>query len=361
MVTVYGLKISYFTGKLESYLRYKEIPYNFRELTGAEFEKLLPEKTGAMQMPAAELEDGRWMTDSTPMIDWFEQQNPDNSILPSDPVQAFVCKLIEDYADEWQWRPAMHYRWSYPESAKVLSRQLAETMGRLSKAPTWLLRQRIEKRQHTNFVVNDGVSDVTWDHVEQSYFRLLGFIREVVKSRRFIFGERPTLADISLMGPLFRHYAMDPKPAVIMREDWPDVMEWVYRVWNARVSTVTGHLVDGIPKDVAEFLTEIAQTHLEALCANAEARKKGLKKYDPVIQGVQYRDVPTSLYRMWCLEELQSHRAALDPEALKQLDYLLKTNGALEPLLRMEGLSSGYNTDRNAPFGQSAPVYETIV
>ncbi len=361
MITVYGLRISYFTGKLESYLRYKEIPYKFSELTLAEFEKLLPEKTGAMQMPAVELEDGRWMTDSTPIIDWFEGQHPENSVLPSNPVQAFVCKLIEDYADEWQWRPAMHFRWSYPESSRVLSRELAETMGRETKAPTWLLRRRIEKRQHTNFVVNDGVNDVTWDHVEQSYYRLLGFVREVVKTRPFIFGELPTLADISLMGPLFRHYAMDPKPAVIMREDWPDVMEWVYRVWNARASKMNGVLIDGIPPDVAHFLTEIAQTHLEALCANAKARMGGLKKHDPVIQGVQYRNVPTSLYRMWCLEELQLHRASLEAKSLSQLDSLLKTQGALEPLLRLDGLSSGYNTDGNAPFGRSAPVYETIV
>ena len=101
MITVYGLKISYFTGKLESYLRFKEIPYRFHELTSTEFQKLLPEKTGAMQMPAVELEDGRWMTDSTPMIDWFEGQYPDDPILPKDPVRAFICKLIEDYADEW--------------------------------------------------------------------------------------------------------------------------------------------------------------------------------------------------------------------------------------------------------------------
>ena len=156
MITVYGLKISYFTGKLEGYLRYKEIPYNFHPMTGREFVNLIPKETGAMQMPAIQLEDGRWMTDSTPMIDWFETQYPENPILPDDPVQAFICKLIEDYADEWQWRPAMHYRWSYPQSSKLLARQLADTMGRDVKIPSWLIRRRIEKRQHRNFVIRDG-------------------------------------------------------------------------------------------------------------------------------------------------------------------------------------------------------------
>ncbi|HAE27376.1 MAG TPA: glutathione S-transferase family protein, partial [Hyphomonas adhaerens] len=107
MLKVYGLKVSYFTGKLEAYLRYKEIPYEFCPMTARDFMRTIPEKTGAMQMPAVELPDGRWMTDTSPMIDWFETQHPDPPILPEDPAQAFLCRLIEDYADEWLWRPAM--------------------------------------------------------------------------------------------------------------------------------------------------------------------------------------------------------------------------------------------------------------
>ena len=114
MMKVYGLKVSYFTGKLEGYLRYKNIPYEFCALTASEFRKMLAEKTGAMQMPAVQLDDGRWMTDTSPMINWFESIYTQHPILPDDPVQQFLCRFIEDYADEWLWRPAMHYRWSYP-------------------------------------------------------------------------------------------------------------------------------------------------------------------------------------------------------------------------------------------------------
>jgi len=360
MIKVYGLKVSYFTGKLEAYLRYKEIPYDFHEMTGKDFSQRVPKKTGAMQMPAVEFEDGRWMTDSTPMINWFETQYPEPAILPDDPVQAFICKLIEDYADEWQWRPAMHYRWSYPESSKLLARQIAQAMGRDMNVPGWLLRQRIETRQRKNFVEKDGVSQKTWDHVEQSYFRLLGFLREVLKHRPFVFGDRPTLADISLMGPLFRHYAMDPRPGAVMREDWPDVMEWVYRVWNARGSEIKGDLVSGIPDEVAAFLKEISETHLEALCANAQAWADGKKLHDPVIQNVQYRDVRVSQYRVWCLERLQEQRERVSQNARDTLDALLEKSGALEPLTRLNDPQSGYGNGPDGPFGTSIPVFEGI-
>ena len=85
---VYGSEISYFTGKLEAYLRYKEIPYERIPMTTRLFRRVIPQKTGAAQMPAVELPDGRWMTDTTPMIDWFESQHPEPSVIPRDPLQA---------------------------------------------------------------------------------------------------------------------------------------------------------------------------------------------------------------------------------------------------------------------------------
>ena len=119
--------------------------------------------------------------------------------------------------------------------------------------------------------------------------------------------------------------------------------------------------LSGIPEEVARFLREIAETHLEALCANAEARARGQQVHDPVIQGVPYKEVPTSQYRVWCLEQLQTrHRAMPDPDRAR-LDALLKDNGAFGPLTRLESLRSDYNTSGEAPFGRSLAVYENLV
>ena len=120
---LYGAKISYFTGKLEAYLRYKEIPFEFVPL-GPRHMARVRKETGASQMPALELPDGRWLTDTTPTIGWLETQHPEPAVIPADPLQAFVSRLVEDYADEWMWRPAMHYRWSYTADARALSRSI---------------------------------------------------------------------------------------------------------------------------------------------------------------------------------------------------------------------------------------------
>mgnify|MGYP000341698698 CR=1 FL=1 len=361
MVKVYGLKVSYFTGKLEGYLRYKEIPHEFVSMTVKQFTKTIPAKTGAMQMPAVELVDGRWMTDTSPMIDWFELQHPKHPILPADPVQAFLCRLIEDYADEWLWRPAMHYRWSYPVSSKLLARQIVDEMTRDVPAPAWLKRRRTEKRQHLNFVVRDGVTKDTWANVEQGYTTLLSILNKVFEVRPFLFGDRPTLADIGLFGPLFRHFSMDPKPAVIMRETAPGVMAWVYRLWNARASKLDGEFVSGVPMDLMSLFREIAETHLEALNANALAYARGDKLYNVDIQGAPYQNLQTSQYRVWCLEQLQQRFNEVPDAKKDELSNVLEASGCLEPLMRITDLDSGYNLNGEAPFGEtSLPVFEDI-
>jgi len=47
-------------------------------------------------------------------------------VTPRDPAVAFVSVLLEDYADEWLWCPAMHYRWSFSETARLMSARPTE-------------------------------------------------------------------------------------------------------------------------------------------------------------------------------------------------------------------------------------------
>jgi glutathione S-transferase len=95
-MTVFGAKISYFTGKFETYLRYKENPYRYRALTLRHYYRVIPRRLGATQYPTVRLSDGRWMSDSTPMIAWLEQRYPEPAVIPEDSVQRYIALMIED-------------------------------------------------------------------------------------------------------------------------------------------------------------------------------------------------------------------------------------------------------------------------
>lgn len=351
MLTLYGLKVSYFTGKMEAYLRVKGIPFRFQSMTGMQFQRDFPKKLRALQMPVVELDDGRLMTDSSPMIDWLEGETDGPSILPHAPAMAFFARLIEDYADEYLWRPAMHYRWSYWESADLLRRQIADELAGDVPLPYRLKLFNIYRRQRGIFVKGDGVSKQTWDHVEDAYLSLLAMLEPIFARRAFLFGARPCLADIGLMGPLLRHFSMDPVPSKIMRETAPHVMEWVMRVWNARLADLPEDLPDMLPEDLWPLIAQIGATHLPFLNANAAAVARGAKTHSVTAQGVTYDKLPSSAYRVWCLENLHKAYAGLEGAAKAHVDAVLDTTGAAAALHEKSGLKSGYNETGQVPFG----------
>ena len=61
--------------------------------------------------------DGVFLRDSTAMIEWFEARYTQVPVLPEDPAAAYLCRLLEDYADEGLWRPALYYRWAFDKDA----------------------------------------------------------------------------------------------------------------------------------------------------------------------------------------------------------------------------------------------------
>ena len=72
-------------------------------------------------------------------------------------AESFFSRLAEDYADEWMWRPAMHYRWNNAADRHLLSTRLAEEVLRLP-LPLVLRRYWIAWRQTRLFVRGDA-----WD------------------------------------------------------------------------------------------------------------------------------------------------------------------------------------------------------
>jgi glutathione S-transferase len=352
---VYGSVISYFTGKLEAYLRYKEIPYRLVPMTPT-VQWRAARRTGVAQMPAVELPDGRSMTDTTPMIAWLETQHPEPAVLPADPLQGFVSRLLEDYADEWLWRPAMHYRWSHRGDALLLSRRIVDELLPRVPLPGALKRFGIRQRQLRRFVRGDGVRAETRTHVEDVYRKNLEALEAIFQTRPFLLGERPSLADFGFFGSMFRHFGLDPTPAALMLVRAPGVYAWLARLWNARGSRTPGALLNGIPADFAPLLREVGEAYLPFLCANAEAWQADRKRFDCTIQGVPYRAQPTSRYRVWCLEQLRRHLERLSAAPRGAARELLEAHGCWEPLWRVASPASGYDVEGRAPFAHGLPM-----
>ncbi|WOJ97463.1 glutathione S-transferase N-terminal domain-containing protein [Congregibacter brevis] len=355
---LYGLRVSYYTGKMEAYLRYKGIDHDFVVLD-APLMQMLGEKTGAQQMPAIELSDGRFMTDTTPMIAWLETQYPAFPVVPDNPVTGFVSHLLEDYFEEWLWRPAMHYRWSYRVSRLHLARKIVEEFDTKIPGPDFIKRAYIRWRQHVNYVKKDGVDANTWDHVESIYLNTLDRLEVVFSKRPYLLGDKPTLGDFGLFASMFRHFAQDPTASDIMRLRAPSVFAWQARLWNAQ-GEQNAQIVDEIPEDLHPILDDIGEAYLPYLNANALAWQARKERFDPVIQGVQYRNVPVSQYRVWCLEELQRKAIAMSAEDEEALQKLLTAHSCWGSLFEINKPDSRYNEAHNLPFSGRRVHYDNL-
>ena len=353
-MTVYLADMSYFSGKMEAYLRYKEIPYQRRLATSKTMrEEVLP-ATGLMKVPVIRLPDGRWLKDTTPMIDWFESQYPDPPVIPKDPVLRFMSKLVEDYADEWCWRAALYWRWKPAATRRLLMRRIGKEVLPDFPMPAWLSGWYYGRRQIATYLTGDGLSAETEPVIRQQYVDLLDAMSALLEDQPFLLGSHPTLVDIGLFGPMFRHYAQDPAPSIVMERRAPSVYAWVGRLWNARARRYANEpsLSDFRHRGWAYFLEDIVKSYWPFLLATARAWAEGKPRLDHEAHGVIYRDLKVVHYRVFCLELLQNQYLGLGAKARRTVDALLAPYGRLEVI---DGLDSGLMEEHELPLGPGRP------
>ena len=328
---VYGADESYFTGKLEAYFRAKGIAYRNEPFNEANMRRCA-KHTGVVQIPQVECPDGSWLVDTTPIIAHFETTLSEPRLEPADPAARFVSLLIEDFGDEWLWRPAMHYRWSYPETARLMSGWLAQHLT--GPVPFFVKKWFWRIRQQGIFVWRDGVNGRTRRAVEQTYRDMLDGLDAIFRKRPWVMGSHPVQADFGLFGSMFRHFSHDPTPARIMRSRAPAVYEWTARLWNASPAKFRGApAIEAIPDGLAPVLALIARDYVPYLDANAKAHERGEKNVSYEAGGVTFTE-PTKPYRVHCLDALGRELGALDARASDTVRRTLGDDTAFEILRR---------------------------
>lgn len=347
---VYVMDISYFSGKFEAYLRYKEIPYQ-RIL--ADHQRLMEifAATGTMKVPAVHTADGLWLKDTTPMIRWFEQQQPQHSIVPQDAALGFLAHLLEDFADEWLWRPAMWWRWEPKVSRYTLGRRIANEVLSTFPAPSWLMTHYFAWRQRRTWLWGDGMTHKNNTQVRDMYLHQLHALQNILNQQPYLLGTHPSLADFGFFGPFFRHFGNDPDPAEIMRQQGPAVYEWTARLWNARASSFAEQPVWIWPDTDLwhPIWKELVCAYLPYLHQNALAWQQGQKRFNFSAGGYEFFGTVTTRYRVWCRQELHRHWHTLDQQAQARITQCLGKWTGWDTFLLDESIDSGLDHDLQVP------------
>lgn len=332
---LHGWHLSYFTGKVRCYLRYKQLAFVDQPMSLYTLAIKGRRRTGTVVMPLLVTPEGEWWQDSSEMIDRIETRHPTPAVVPSTPRQRVFSALLEAWGDEW-WIPiAMHTRWNHAENYALFEHDAGGSL--LPRSPRWLQRRaaaEIASRlrgyldsvgiRPAQYAALDGWTERMLDHLERHFGR-----------RRFLLGERPTLGDFALVGTMYGHLGRDPWPARELIAPRPALRAWIDRmaepeasVWSA---TATLEPDDALPTTLEPVIASICEEFLP-LCEGILAQL--LLLYPSWPQGKPLprilADAETRLgdarfarrampYTLWMIQRIQDSWRALSPSDAAQV------------------------------------------
>src|SRR5437879_6670619 len=330
-LTIVGVPGSPYSRKLRAVLRYRRIPHAW-VLPGSPESRGLPEPRVAL-LPRLILpgDDGALeaRVDSTPLIRVLEGSHRGRSVVPPDPVMAFLDALLEDYADEWLTKPMFHYRWAFaPDAARAAAILPRWFRTNMPEDHAVSLGKDFSERQIARLAVV-GSNETTAPVIEESYRRLLALLDAHLTASRFVMGGRPGASDFGLFGQLTQLVAFDPTPAAIALEIAPRAVAWVDVVedlsglepsdadWTSRES---------VPDTLRALLAEAGRVYVPFLIANAEALQRGAARVECSVDGRPWAQQPFP-YQGKCLRWLREGHAAVAPDDRRAVDALLRGSG----------------------------------
>lgn len=267
---VYGPPISLFTRKLESALRFYDVPFR-REAKSPEIGPLLEKRAATHQVPILHTPEDWMIADTTPILGLLDARFPARRLFPKGRLGVLV-HVLEEILDEWLARTMVHYRWHYPENTQhvvsmILGREVS--LEEAQELPIAKWGPRACRATGTD-------SENQREQVEREYFAVLAALESQLGDTRYALGDRPTAVDAILLGGLRAHTNSDPVPDL---STFPRITGW--DELRADPWDGTGELA-AFPKSTP-FADHVLRLGRDAyrgfLLGNAEALAAGAKAF----------------------------------------------------------------------------------
>ncbi len=354
-VTLYACPPSLFSGKVRSYLRKAGIPFEERLQSHPDYAGRILPKVGRFVIPVLETGDDI-VQDTTEIIDYLEDQHPAPLLVyPEGPRQKVISLILEMFGDEGMLRPAMHYRWNFPEENDYF---ISMEFGRFMKADASdeeaYQLAAMPKAAMQKYLPGLGITDETIPAIEHDYEALLAALNAHFLKYPYLLGGKPTMADFGLYGPMYAHLARDPAPEMLMKQTANRVWRWVERMTAPGPDMPEFPDMERrtLPDDaIAETLVPVLKLvggsygpEVAALVGFVNQyldQNPDIESGDPVITDTNRRvlgritipvgdtEIPVGArhYSLWMLQRVHDCYDALSGEARNAVDSILQENG----------------------------------
>jgi len=349
--TLYGTPLSLYTGKARSYLIKAGINYEELTPTSEHYAKTVLPQAESRTVPIVETSEGIVIRDGTAIIDHFEAING-RQFSPRSPKQKVVSLLFDVIGAEGLLRPAMYYRWHFPEQNAEFVRYHFESMIPVNLDRREMATKTMARMQEACKAFG-GVSE-NFALIEALYSDLLEKLDQHFSNSPYLLGGAPCIGDFGMMAPLYAHLGRDPAPLQLMQTKAPRLFRWVERM--NRPEPDTGEFgdfkrdyfeEDHIPETLVDLLKQLAEdfipeTRAAAVCINQWLQDQSdLTSQTPIQRGVgfgsfvvrnQTINALAQPYRFFLLKRVQDAFDSLSSEAKMEVKTLLERAGLAEVL-----------------------------
>jgi len=322
-----GVDRSHFSAKLRPALRYKQLycleyPPDMGEIV---------RRTGLGFVPVLITPEGEMLQDTTEIIDAVERRVPEPALIPADPLLGMLCRIFELYADEFFPTVSMRTRWAYPENAAEARRAFAAFSGSEQVGDAVAGRM-------SSMLAALGVDAATIPAIDAHANDLLAALSTHFAAQPYLLGERLSLADCALMGPLYAHLYLDRVTRAKLYDEAIRVCMWIERC-NRPVPEAMGDWRVGVVPDTLRAVLNLIGADavpmlldLEtAFCATTPGAPgaevpRGAGRYEATLRGASAQAAVRS-YVVWKLQRVRDAYAALPAAARQSVAAALRGTG----------------------------------
>ena len=351
-ITLYGSSLSLFTGRARSYLIKAGLAYKETAPITEHYGKEVVQKAGGRQgVPTIELADGLVIRDGAAIIDHFESI-AGHPFSPDAPKQRILSRLFDVIGAEGLLRPAMHYRWNFPEQNLEFLRFHFQSMiprgpGRQEKADKAMDRMR-------SACMAFGAVPETFKLVEELYLELMDKLNDHLAEQPYLLGGRPCIGDFGMIAPLYGHLGRDPMPLSLMQTKAIRLFRWVERMNRSEPDAGEFEVQDGqylandmVPESLIELLKHIAIDFIPETLAASICINKWIDEQDGSLAGSEVQrgvgmgqfevrgatiNALAQPYRFYLLKRVQDEYESLAEKDQQDVAGLLKACDMLDIL-----------------------------